>query len=123
VINGSPFAHGLLIGEDPDRIPAAGGAGSASARRRARLYHWCREKGGPMTAVVLQFCLREPRIGCTLTGAKNRAELEENLRAATRRCPRAFGRNCARSTSPRVRSTARGGRPRSGLARSGCSKP
>jgi aryl-alcohol dehydrogenase-like predicted oxidoreductase len=38
-------------------------------------------------AVVLQFCLRQPLIHCTLTGPKNRDELQQNLAAATMPLP------------------------------------
>ena len=40
-----------------------------------------------MVAVVLQFCLRQHLIHCTLTGPKNRAELQQNLAAATMPLP------------------------------------
>ena len=36
-----------------------------------------------MPALVFQFSMRQPLIHCTLTGVKNRTELEENLRAVT----------------------------------------
>jgi aryl-alcohol dehydrogenase-like predicted oxidoreductase len=91
VINGSPMAHGLLIGEDPEAV---------FARREnwpddvppmlpaaRRFYHWCQERRVPMVDVIFQFCLRQPLIHCTLTGAKTRAELERNLKAATAPLP------------------------------------
>jgi aryl-alcohol dehydrogenase-like predicted oxidoreductase len=89
VLNGSPAAHGLLIGVDPDRLDATirsrlSERDLAAARR---FYHWCNERGVPMMAVVLQFCLRQPLIHCTLTGPKTRAELDHNLRAATMPLP------------------------------------
>jgi aryl-alcohol dehydrogenase-like predicted oxidoreductase len=83
-VNGSPLAHGLLIGQDPDALPEP-------ARRRfseadlaaARRFHdWCAAREVPMVAAALQFCLRQDLIDCTLTGAKTPAELEENLRFA-----------------------------------------
>jgi aryl-alcohol dehydrogenase-like predicted oxidoreductase len=82
VLNGSPFAHGLLSGEDPDvpnarlRVPAR----DLEAARR--LYRWSREKAIPMPALILQFCLRQPGIHGTLTGAKTVAELRQNLEGA-----------------------------------------
>jgi aryl-alcohol dehydrogenase-like predicted oxidoreductase len=36
-----------------------------------------------MPGVVLQFCLRQPLLHCTLSGAKTPTELEQNLRGAT----------------------------------------
>ena len=35
-----------------------------------------------LTAVVFQFCMRQEMIGCTLTGAKNKAEVDANFGAA-----------------------------------------
>lgn len=87
VLNGSPFAHGLLAG-DPDANPARlRSAGTREGEAAARLYRWCREQEVSMPAVILQFCVRQSLIHCTLTGAKNRAELEENLRAVTAPLP------------------------------------
>jgi aryl-alcohol dehydrogenase-like predicted oxidoreductase len=89
VLNGSPLAHGLLIGEDPDqlseRIRTRVGERELAAARR--FYRWCRERDVPMVGIVLQFCLRQPLIHCTLSGAKTPAELEQNLRAATMPLP------------------------------------
>jgi len=38
-------------------------------------------------AVVFGFCLRQPLIGCTLTGAKTRQEITQDLQAATEPLP------------------------------------
>jgi aryl-alcohol dehydrogenase-like predicted oxidoreductase len=84
VLNGAAMAHGLLTGEDPDLIAARGDIGNQAEMLpdARRLYRWCQEKGLSMPALIFQFCMRQPLIHCTLTGVKNRAELEENLRAA-----------------------------------------
>jgi aryl-alcohol dehydrogenase-like predicted oxidoreductase len=89
VLNGSPLAHGLLIGEDPDALVAKGRLRPPERDLNAArtLYRWCRERGLPMPGVVLQFCLRQPLIGCTLTGAKTPGELEQNLRGTTTPLP------------------------------------
>jgi aryl-alcohol dehydrogenase-like predicted oxidoreductase len=89
VLNGAVMAHGLLSGEDPDVLFAQGGHdGRADMLPDARrLYRWCREKGYSVPAVVFQFSMRQPLIHCTLTGVKNRAELQENLVAATTPLP------------------------------------
>jgi aryl-alcohol dehydrogenase-like predicted oxidoreductase len=47
----------------------------------ARLYDWCQQKKVNLRAVVLQSCLRQGLIHCTLTGAKTHAELRQNLDA------------------------------------------
>lgn len=89
VLNGSPLSHGLLIGKDPDeldpRLLKHALPGQIAAARR--FYEWCRERDVSMIPVVFQFCLRQPLIQCTLTGAKTRAELAENLKAATTTLP------------------------------------
>jgi aryl-alcohol dehydrogenase-like predicted oxidoreductase len=89
VLNGAAMAHGLLSGEDPDVLAAEGQHDSRSelVPDAKRLYHWCREKGVSVPAVVFQFCMRQPLIHCTLTGVKNRAELQENLAAAATPLP------------------------------------
>jgi aryl-alcohol dehydrogenase-like predicted oxidoreductase len=89
VLNGSPTGHGLLIGVDPDRLPAAvrGRATERDLAAARRFYAWTQERGTSMVAVVLQFCLRQPLIHCTLTGPKNRDELQQNLAAATMPLP------------------------------------
>lgn len=81
VINGSPFVQGLLCDEDPDVVAPrlrvkASQQELAGARR---LYRFCRDRSIPVPALVIQFCLRQPLIATTLTGAKTPAELDQNL--------------------------------------------
>ncbi|MBN1676226.1 MAG: aldo/keto reductase [Kiritimatiellae bacterium] len=90
VINGSPMAHGLLCGRDPDELVKAGSfpPPAVDMLPAARVfYRWCRENGLSIPAVVFQFCLREPLIDLILTGVKSKTELEENLRAVTTPLP------------------------------------
>lgn len=90
VLNGSPFAHGLLAGDIEEKVKGGTMGGGEREREAAlRLYRWCRDTGLSLPAVALQFCLRQSSIHCTLTGAKNPAELAENLRAATEPLPAA----------------------------------
>jgi aryl-alcohol dehydrogenase-like predicted oxidoreductase len=89
VLNGAAMAHGLLTGRDPDVMTEElnlGGLAELLPDART-LYRWCQEKDVSMPALVFQFCMRQPQIGCTLTGVKNRAEMEENLRAVTMDLP------------------------------------
>ena len=83
VVNGSPLAHGLLNGHDPQAVNPGLSMRQTEPDVMAakRLYTWCRENGLSMLAVVLQFSLRQPRIDCTLTGAKSASELAQNLEA------------------------------------------
>lgn len=91
VLNGSPMAHGLPIGQDPHEVFARRERWPDNVERLlpgARRFHqWCEDKGVSMAAVILHFCLRQPLIHCTLTSARTRAELEENLHAATTPLP------------------------------------
>ncbi|MBN1582893.1 MAG: aldo/keto reductase, partial [Anaerolineae bacterium] len=90
VLNGAAMAHGLLTGRNPDLIVEKGEPGAhltALLPAARRFYRWCQEKNVSLPAVVFQFCMRQPLIHCTLTGIKNRAELEENLRGATMDLP------------------------------------
>ncbi|MBW3623638.1 MAG: aldo/keto reductase, partial [Armatimonadetes bacterium] len=89
VLNGSPLAHGLLIGEEPARLVREGRIRPPERDLDAarRLYRWCRENDVPMVAVILQFCIRQPLVHCTLSGAKTPEELDANLRGATLELP------------------------------------
>lgn len=88
-LNGSPLAHGLIAGEDPDALARENRmrAPERDLEAARRFYRWCRERELPMAAVALQFSIRQPLIGCTLTGAKSPAELMHNLRGATMELP------------------------------------
>lgn len=83
VINGSPLAMGLLAGDDPDKVSRRVHADAEELDAARQLYDWCHVRGVPEKAVTLQFCLRQPQIDCTLTGAKTRQELEQDLKDAT----------------------------------------
>ena len=89
VLNGSPLAHGLLNGEDPLVVSARMHMRQTEREvgEAQRLYAWCKEKGISMVAMVLQFCVRQPRIDTTLTGAKSPAELRQNLGAIAEPLP------------------------------------
>ena len=87
VINGSPLAMGLLAGDDPNRVNRRVHADGEELEAARRLYDWCRARGVPEKAVVFQFCLRQPDVHCTLTGAKTRQELAQDLEAATMELP------------------------------------
>jgi aryl-alcohol dehydrogenase-like predicted oxidoreductase len=89
VLNGSPLAHGLLVGRDPEALAQAvrSRVSERDLRAAGRLYRWCRERNLSMVAITLQFSLRQPGIHCTLTGPKTPAELAENLEAAATPLP------------------------------------
>jgi aryl-alcohol dehydrogenase-like predicted oxidoreductase len=91
VINGSAMMHGLLGGLDPDEAVSRRPDWDHSVTRllpAARTFHaWCGEKGVTMGQVIFQFCLQQPLIHCTLSGARTASQLAENLRAATTPLP------------------------------------
>jgi aryl-alcohol dehydrogenase-like predicted oxidoreductase len=83
VINGSPYAAGLLAGLDPHvqatrRTPLAP---EDLARARA-LWTWCRDNGVDIGVAAMQFSLRNPKIAVTLVGPRSAQEVEENVRHA-----------------------------------------
>lgn len=86
VINGSPMGHGLLTGVDPRTLQTPHLV-ERDAKAATRFYDWCQSRRLNQKAIVVQNCLRQPLIHTTLTGAKNRTELEENLRALTEPIP------------------------------------
>jgi len=83
VLNGSPLAHGLLNGEEPEALNArlVMNQPAQDVAKAQRLYLWCQANAVSMLAVALQFCLRQPLIATTLTGAKTVQELIANLAA------------------------------------------
>ena len=83
VINGAVLGFGLLSGGDPDENSARRYASETEMEAARRLYQWCCMRDISMQAVAFQFSLRQSQIDCTLTGAKTRDELAENIRAAT----------------------------------------
>ena len=88
VIDGSPLAGGLLTGEDPDRAARHSlhpEEGELEAARR--FYAWCKKRGVPEQAVTLQFCLRQPLVHATLIGAKTKAEIVDDVQAASLALP------------------------------------
>lgn len=83
VLNGSPLAHGLLVGNDPRNLPpeVQPRHGERERHAAARLYDFAQQHGVPVNAVALQFSLRQPLIHCTLSGSRTPAELAQNLDA------------------------------------------
>jgi aryl-alcohol dehydrogenase-like predicted oxidoreductase len=92
VLNGSPLAHGLLAGRDPDTLSemVRSHVPERDIEAARRYVRFCRERQLSPVGVVLQFCLRQPGIHCTLTGPKTRAELSENLQTSATPLPEAI---------------------------------
>lgn len=90
VINGSPYAAGLLAGLDPDAAAQRRGALSDRDLDRARaLWRWCRERALDLGALAMQFSLRHVGIAVTLAGPRTAEEVEGNVRHATTPIPEA----------------------------------
>ncbi len=85
VINGSPIAMGLLSGVEPDVSAERIHFGTSDAEKAHRLWQWATDNGLNLLNLAIQFCLRQPCIAMSLTGAKNAAEVEQNVAAATNR--------------------------------------
>lgn len=88
VVNGSPLGLGLLVADPLDPVAESRhGWQTREWELLARYHEFCRAHGMTPEAVALQFSLRQPRIHCTLTGARSPAELTKNLRAVQQAIP------------------------------------
>jgi aryl-alcohol dehydrogenase-like predicted oxidoreductase len=89
VMNGSPFAMGLLGGKNPDSLPqrVKQTAEARDVEAARRLYEWCQANRLSESAVVLQFSLRQARVHATVIGAERREEVARDLQAALEPLP------------------------------------
>jgi aryl-alcohol dehydrogenase-like predicted oxidoreductase len=69
---------GLLSDHGPQDWHPAPDAVKAAGRAAAEL---CRQRGVSLAALGMQFCVREPRIPTTISGAARAEEVEANVRA------------------------------------------
>ena len=83
VINGSPIAMGLLSGTKPSRTNTLTDHIKQAENEKAfQLWQLADDLGVKLLEVAIQFSVRQPMIGCTLTGAKNATEVEQNYKSA-----------------------------------------
>jgi L-galactose dehydrogenase len=80
VLNASPLGMGLLTNQGPQPWHPGGEDIQAACRTAGEL---CRSRGADISFLGMQFCLGEPRIPSTITGAATVNELNTNLRAMT----------------------------------------
>ena len=80
VLNASPLGMGLLTNQGPQPWHPGGEDIKAACRAAAGL---CAAQGGDISFLGMQFCLGEPRIPSTISGAATVDELHTNLRALT----------------------------------------
>jgi len=78
VMNASPLCMGLLSDHGPPDWHLAPEDVKAAGRAAAEL---CRRRGASLATLGMQFCLREPRVPTTISGAARAAEIEANVRA------------------------------------------
>jgi L-galactose dehydrogenase len=78
VMNASPLCMGLLSDHGPPDWHPAPAAVKAAGRAAAEL---CRSRGASLATLGMQYCLREPRIPTTISGAARAEEIEANVRA------------------------------------------
>lgn len=81
VIAAQAVLAGLLTGPDPRHEERLRGHRDLAAALDWR--DWALERGASLQALAIQFCLRNPKVGCVLVGAKTAQEVEENVAAAT----------------------------------------
>ena len=88
VLNGSPYAAGLIAGPDP-RLTAQrrNPLTPQDMARAASLWTWCQVRGVDLGAVAVQYSLRNPHIAVTLVGPRTADEVEGNVRHATAALP------------------------------------
>jgi D-threo-aldose 1-dehydrogenase len=83
VVNGSPYAAGLLAGLDP-RLASERRTSLAPAdqARAQALWSWCQAQGVDLGVAAVQYSLRRPEIAVTLVGPRTAEEVEANVRHA-----------------------------------------
>ena len=88
VVSGSPYMAGLLAGINPDLASAKRPPDSAADLERSRaLWRWARESGVDLGAVAMQYSLRNRHIATVLSGPRDVAEIEANIRHASTHLP------------------------------------
>ncbi len=89
VLNGTAMMNGLLTGPDPREIAAKAGGMATPAKIETahELWKWGRERGVGLSALNLQFCMREQGVSTSLLGVANPTELEANIQAASEVIP------------------------------------
>ena len=88
VINGSPIAMGLLSGIKPSRTNTlTDHINQAENEKAFQLWQLADDLGVKLLDVAIQFSIRQPMIGCTLTGAKNATEVEQSYKSAITNLP------------------------------------
>lgn len=85
VVNGSPYAMGVLSGVDPHikEKERAWKLDPKIVSRAREMYTWCKDRGISLRQLALHFAVRHPAIGMTLVGVRNPQEIIENLRDAS----------------------------------------
>jgi D-threo-aldose 1-dehydrogenase len=77
VIAAWSIGSGLLAGPDPRTVARL--ANHPDLEAAIDWWEWARDRQIDLRAVAIQWVLRNPKVGCTLVGARNGDELAENL--------------------------------------------
>jgi D-threo-aldose 1-dehydrogenase len=83
VVAAAVFNSGLLADAEPSASSLFDyeAAPAATVERARRIAAICRELGVPVTTAALQFPLRDPLVGCVVTGAGEPGHVRENVAA------------------------------------------
>ena len=82
VLLASPHAMGVLTGTEPDeeeerrKVPG-------EEPRAHRMWQWCRDRGGNIRHLAIQYCMAAPVEGIVLPGPESPQQLEEAYEAGT----------------------------------------
>jgi D-threo-aldose 1-dehydrogenase len=87
VVAGGVYNSGLLADLSPGTHYNYMPAPVELVERAKRLAAICEAHGVPLKAAAIQFPLAHPAVACVLTGARSRAELQENIRLFERPIP------------------------------------
>ena len=91
IILGGPYNSGILAtGPVPGALYDYAPASPAILERTEAIKATCRRHGVPLRAAALQFPLLHPTVATVIPGARDAAEVEENLRLMTHPIPYAL---------------------------------
>lgn len=87
VVNASPFLSGMLAAGSEARMEELARERGWACRPgdlegARKLFRWAASEGVDLTALAVQYSLREERLAVTLVGPRNVAEVERNVAAA-----------------------------------------
>ena len=85
VIAAWSIGSGLLAGPDPRTVGRL--AGHPDLDAAIDWWEWARDRAVDLRAVAIQWVLRNPKVGCTLVGARDGDQMAENVASALSHVP------------------------------------